>query len=57
MSISPQSGAKGSNDCRLLKYYNIQKLEVNSLWGWTLPKIHITSKNISNEESYARGVF
>ncbi len=27
------------------------------LWGWTLPKIHIISRNVSNEESHACGVF
>ncbi len=33
------------------------KVRVDSLWGWTLPKIRIVSKNASNEESHTCWVF
>ncbi len=52
MSISPQSGARRFKDYHLLKY-NVQKWEVDSLCGWTLPKICIVSKNASNKSCWA----
>ncbi len=41
MSISPKTGARGSKDCHLLKYCNVQNSEVDSLWACTLLKIGI----------------
>ncbi len=52
MSISPQSGARGLQRLHLLKYYNVQKGEVDSLWDWMLPKIRIISKNASNKSCW-----
>ncbi len=54
MSTSPQSGARGSKDRHILKYYITFIIgKVDSLLGWALPKIRIISKNHSNKRCWA----
>ncbi len=53
MSISPQSGARGSKNCHLLKFVMFKNKKVDSLWGWTLPKMCIISKIDSNKSCWA----
>ncbi len=50
MSISPQSGAKGSEDYHLLKYYNVQKRGSRFTLGLdAAANTRIISKNASNK--------
>ncbi len=49
MSISPSSGARGLRRFHFQNMKMYQNGKVDSLWGSTLPKIRITSKNALNK--------
>ncbi len=51
MSISPNSGGQRLQRSVCSKSDNVQKWEMDSLWGSMLPKIRITSKKGLNKSS------